>query len=173
MKTVGDTLEAFTVMTARPGFLLPEENGHSAYETITQASFPDHWKVIYFYPRDFDPACADQIAGFARLQPAFAERGAVLLGGSADNECVKLAWRRENAALERLNHHAFGDVKGELIDQLGVRDRDTGAALLATFIVDADNTIQHVSAGRLEAGCRPQEILRVLTALQDAAQAAR
>ncbi|MBN3723186.1 redoxin domain-containing protein [Burkholderia sp. Ac-20379] len=173
MKTVGDRLEAFTVVAARPGFLQPEENGHSAYETITEASFPDRWKVIYFYPRDFDAACADEIAGFARLQPAFAERGAVLLGGSADNECVKLAWRREHAALDRLNHYAFGDVKGELIDQLGVRDRDTGTALPATFIVDADNIIQHVSADRLEAGCRPEEILRVLDALLGAASAAR
>ncbi|KAF1051945.1 MAG: Alkyl hydroperoxide reductase C [Burkholderia gladioli] len=97
----------------------------------------------------------------------------MLLGGSADNECVKLAWRRENPALDRLNHYAFGDVKGELIDQLGVRDRDAGTALLATFIVDADNTIQHVSVDRLEAGCRPEDILRVLDALQGAARATR
>ncbi|MEX3613145.1 MAG: peroxiredoxin, partial [Burkholderia gladioli] len=64
------------------------------------------------------------------------------------------------------NHHAFGDVKGELIDQLGVRDHDAGVALCASFIVDPDNTIQHVSVDRLEVGRNPEEILRILDALR-------
>src|SRR5260363_357441 len=38
MKTVGDTLEAFTVTAAKPGFNQPEENGQSAFETITEHS---------------------------------------------------------------------------------------------------------------------------------------
>ncbi|MBU9422012.1 redoxin domain-containing protein [Burkholderia gladioli] len=164
MKTVGDILEAFTVTAARPGFHHHDENGQSAFETLTEASFPGKWKILYFYPRDFSPACASEIAAFARLQRQFEERDAVLLGGSSDNEFVKLAWRREHPALDRLNHHAFGDVKGELIDQLGVRDHDAGVALRASFIVDPDNTIQHVSVARLEVGRNPEEIVRILDA---------
>jgi peroxiredoxin (alkyl hydroperoxide reductase subunit C) len=166
MKTIGDKLEAFTVTAAKPGFNLPEEKGESAFEEITERSFPGKWKVIYFYPKDFTSLCPTEIVAFAKLQRQFENRDAVLLGGSVDNEYVKLAWRREHKDLDRLNHYAFGDVKGELIDQLGVRDKESGVALRATFIVDPDNVIQHVSVNNLSVGRSPDEVLRVLDALK-------
>ncbi|PXW27413.1 peroxiredoxin [Paraburkholderia caballeronis] len=166
MKTVGDKLETFTVTTAKPGFNHYEENGESAFEEITEQSFPGKWKVIYFYPKDFTFVCPTEIVEFAKLQRAFDDRDAVLMGGSVDNEYVKLAWRREHKDLDRLNHYAFGDVKGELIDQLGIRDKDAGVALRATFIVDPDNTIQHVSVNSLNVGRNPEEVLRILDGLQ-------
>lgn len=172
MKTVGDKLEAFTVTAAKPGFNEPEENGVSAFVEITEQTFSMKWKVIYFYPKDFTIVCPTEIVGFARLQKEFEDRETVLLGGSCDNEYVKLAWRRENKDLDRLNHYSFGDVKGELIDQLGVRDKEAGVALRATFIVDPDNTIQHVSVDNLNVGRSPDEVLRVLDALQTGAMCA-
>lgn len=169
MKTVGDQLEAFTVTAAKPGFNDPQANGESAFLEITERTFPTKWKVIYFYPKDFTHVCASEIVGFARLQKEFEDRDTVLLGGSCDNEYVKLAWRRENRDLDRLNHYSFGDVKGELIDQLGVRDKEQGVALRATFIVDPDNMIQHVCVDNLNVGRSPDETLRVLDALQTGA----
>lgn len=166
MKTVGDKLEAFTVTAAKPGFNQPEESGESAFVEITEQSFPGKWKVIYFYPKDFTVVCPTEIAAFAQLHKEFENREAVLMGGSCDNEYVKLAWRRENPALDRLNHYAFGDVKGELIDQLGIRDQEAGVALRATFVVDPDNVIQHVSVNSLSVGRSAAEVLRVLDALQ-------
>lgn len=115
---------------------------------------------------DFTFVCPTEIVEFAKLAKQFEERDAVLLGGSSDNEFVKLAWRREHKDLDKLNHYSFGDVKGELIDQLGVRDKEAGVALRATFIVDPDNTIQHVSVNNLNVGRSPEEILRILDGLQ-------
>jgi len=166
MKTVGDKLEPFTVTAAKPGFNHPEENGVSAFEDITETSFPGKWKIIYFYPKDFTFVCPTEIVEFGKLAKDFEERDAVLLGGSVDNEFVKLAWRREHKDLNKLNHYAFGDVKGELIDQLGVRDKEAGVALRATFIIDPDNTIQHVSVNNLNVGRNPEEVLRILDGLQ-------
>ena len=166
MKTVGDKVEAFTVAAAKPGFNNHEENGSSAFEEITEHSFPGKWKIIYFYPKDFTFVCPTEIVEFGKLANDFAERDAILLGGSVDNEFVKLAWRRANKDLDRLNHYAFGDVKGELIDQLGVRDKEAGVALRATFVVDPDNTIQHVSVNNLNVGRNPEEVLRILDGLQ-------
>ncbi|GAU01381.1 alkyl hydroperoxide reductase [Burkholderia stabilis] len=163
---MGDKLEAFTVVAAKPGFNHHEENGQSAFETVTEASFPGKWKIIYFYPKDFTFVCPTEIVEFAKLTKQFEERDAILLGGSSDNEFVKLAWRREHKDLDKLNHYAFGDVKGELIDQLGVRDKEAGVALRATFIVDPDNTIQHVSVNNLNVGRSPAEVLRILDGLQ-------
>ena len=166
MKTVGDKLEAFTVTAAKPGFNRHEENGQSAFEEITEQSFPGKWKILYFYPKDFTFVCPTEIVEFAKLQKDFEDRDTVLLGGSVANAYVKLAWRRAHQDLAKLNHYSFGDVKGELVDQLGVRDKEAGVALRATFIVDPDNTIQHVSVNNLDVGRNTQEILRILDGLQ-------
>jgi len=166
MKTVGDKLEAFRVTGVKPGFNHHEENGVSAFEEINEKSFPGKWKIIYFYPKDFTFVCPTEIVGFDKLARQFAERDAVLLGGSTDNEFSKLGWRREHKDLSKLNHYSFADVTGSLIDQLGVRDKEAGVALRATFIVDPDNTIQHVSVNNLNVGRSPEEVLRLLDGLQ-------
>jgi alkyl hydroperoxide reductase subunit AhpC len=166
MKTVGDKVEAFSVVGVKPGFNNHEENGVSAFETITEKSFPGKWKVIYFYPKDFTFVCPTEIVGFDKLGKQFEERDAVLLGGSTDNEFSKLGWRREHKDLTGLKHYSFADVTGSLIDQLGVRDKQAGVALRATFIVDPDNTIQHVSVNNLNVGRSPEEVLRLLDGLQ-------
>lgn len=166
MKTVGDKLEPFKVTGVKPGFNQHEENGVSAFEDITESSFPGKWKVIYFYPKDFTFVCPTEIVGFNKLAKDFEDRDAVLLGGSSDNEFVKLAWRREHPDLNKLGHYQFGDTTGALIDQLGVREKGAGVALRATFIVDPDNTIQHVSVNNLNVGRSPEEVLRILDGLQ-------
>jgi len=166
MKTVGDKLEPFKVTGVKPGFNQHEENGVSAFEDITESSFPGKWKVIYFYPKDFTFVCPTEIVGFNKLAKDFEDRDAVLLGGSVDNEFVKLAWRREHPDLNKLGHYQFGDTTGSLVDQLGVRDKSEGVALRATFIVDPDNTIQHVSVNNLNVGRNPEEVLRLLDGLQ-------
>ncbi len=166
MKTIGDKLEAFKVVGVKPGFNNPEENGVSAFEDLTEQSFPGKWKVIYFYPKDFTFVCPTEIVGFAKLNKDFEERDAVLLAGSTDNEYCKLGWRRDHKDLSKLNHYMFADVTGALVDQLGVRDKTDGVALRATFIVDPDNTIQHVSVNGLNVGRSPEEVLRILDGVQ-------
>jgi lipoyl-dependent peroxiredoxin subunit C len=166
MKTVGEKLESFSVVGVKPGFNQHEEKGQSAFETITETSFPGKWKVIYFYPKDFTFVCPTEITGYAKLAKDFEDRDAVLMAGSTDNEFCKLAWRREHKDLKGLNHWQFADTTGSLIDQLGVRDKIAGVALRATFIVDPHNTIQHVTVNNLDVGRSPEETLRILDALQ-------
>jgi lipoyl-dependent peroxiredoxin subunit C len=162
MKTIGQQLEAFSVTGVKPGFNQHEENGVSAFETITEKSFPGKWKVLYFWPKDFTFVCPTEIVAFDKLARQFEERDAVLLGGSTDNEFSKLGWRREHQDLSRLKHWSFGDSNGSLVDMLGVRDAKEGVALRATFIVDPDN----VSVNNLNVGRNPDEVLRILDGLQ-------
>ena len=56
---------------------MPEENGVSAFETITQDSFEGKWKVIFFYQKDFTFVCPTEIVEFAKLNEEFADRDAV------------------------------------------------------------------------------------------------
>jgi len=166
MKTVGNVVEAFRVVGVKPGFNLPEENGQSAFENLTEQSFSGKWKVIYFYPKDFTFVCPTEIVAYNKLARDFEDRDAVLLAGSGDNEFVKLAWRREHKDLSQLAHWQFADPAGQLIDQLGIRDAANGVPLRATFIVDPNNVIQHVTVNNLDVGRNAEETLRVLDALQ-------
>ena len=165
MKTVGDKLEAFRVVGVKPGFNQHEEKGQSAFETITEKSFPGKWKVIYFYPKDFTFVCPTEIAEFGKLAREFEDRDAVVLGGSTDNEFVKLAWRRDHKDLKGHPAWQFADTTGTLVDGLGIRSAD-GVAYRATYIVDPHNVIQHVYVNNLNVGRNPQDTLRVLDALQ-------
>jgi peroxiredoxin (alkyl hydroperoxide reductase subunit C) len=165
MLGVGDKLPDFSVTGVKPGFNSHEENGASAFEEITQASFPKKWKIIYFYPKDFTFICPTEIAEFGRLNKEFADRDAVVLGGSSDNEFCKLAWRRDHPDLDKHPAWQFADTTGSLIDGLGIRAPE-GVALRATYIVDPHNVIQHVTVNGLNVGRNPQETLRVLDGLQ-------
>lgn len=166
MLGIGDKIEEFEVTGVKPGFNTHEENGASAFETITEKSFEGKWKVFYFYPKDFTFVCPTEIVEFANLEEDFADRDAVVLGGSTDNEFCKLAWRREHSELKGLNQWQFADTNGSLIDQLGIREPEAGVALRATFIVDPHNVIQHVAVNGLNVGRNPKETLRILDALQ-------
>jgi len=174
MKTVGDKLKPFAVVGVKPGKLTPDD----AFETITDKSFEGKWKVFVFYPKDFTFVCPTEIVAYDKLNKDFADRDAVLLVGSTDNEFCKLAWRSAHEDLKKTTSWMFADVKREsysevdgyenlsLADQLGVFFNPAGAALRATFIVDPQNVIQHVTVNNLDVGRNPDETLRVLDALQ-------
>lgn len=166
MLGIGDKLPEFKIMGVKPKFMVHEENGQGAFEEITQDSFAGKWKVIFFYPKDFTFVCPTEIVAFAEINGDFEDRDTVVLGGSTDNEFCKLAWRREHKDLNQLNQWSFADCNGALANALGVLDKKAGVALRATFIVDPDNTIQHVSVNGLNVGRNPKETLRILDALQ-------
>lgn len=165
MLGIGDKLPQFSVTGVKPGFNFHEENGKSAFEPLTEASFEGKWKVLFFYPKDFTFVCPTEIAEFARLAKDFEDRDAVVLGGSTDNEFCKLAWRRDHKDLNRLGIWQFADTNGSLTDGLGVRS-PAGVAYRYTFVIDPDNVIQHVYANNLNVGRAPKDTLRVLDALQ-------
>ena len=165
MKGVGEKLDDFNIVGVKPKFHEHEESGESAFETIDEKSFPEKWKVIYFYPKDFTFICPTEIVEYAKLNKEFLDRDCVVLGGSTDNEHCKLAWRREHKDLNKLDQWSFADTEGTLVDALGIRSEE-GVALRATFIVDPHNIIQHVSVNNLNVGRNPTETLRILDALQ-------
>jgi len=163
MKTIGDKLTHFAVTGVKPG--QPED----AFFAIDETSFAGKWKVIVFYPKDFTFVCPTEIVAYDKLNSDFEDRDAVLLTGSTDNEFCKLAWQKSHEDLIKITHTQFADTqRGELslAEQLGVFYAPAGAALRATFIVDPDNTIQHITVNNLDVGRSPEETLRILDALQ-------
>lgn len=165
MKTVYDKLPPFEVTGVPPGAL----GADTQFTQLNNESFPGKWKVIVFYPKDFTFVCPTEIVEYDKLVQDFEDRDAVLLTGSTDNEFVKIAWRNAHDGLRATKHWQFADTQRgvfSLAESLGVFNHARGAALRATFIVDPDNVIQHVTVNNLDVGRSAAEALRILDACQ-------
>jgi peroxiredoxin (alkyl hydroperoxide reductase subunit C) len=138
----------------------------TAFQIFRSDGFRGRWQVIFFWPKDFTFVCPTEIAAFGALAREFADRGAQLLGASTDSEYVHLAWRRSHPDLKELPYPMLSDIKRELATALGILDAKEGVCLRATFIVDPQGTIRFASANDLSVGRSPEEVLRVLDALQ-------
>ena len=157
MLTIGDTFPQFTAKAVE---------ANKQFSDITERTYDGKWKVYFFWPKDFTFVCPTEIAAFGKLEREFRDRDAQLLGVSTDSEYVHLAWRGSHPDLKDLPFPMIADLKRELSSALGILHRTEGVALRATFIVDPENIIRFVSVNDLDVGRNPQEVLRVLDALQ-------
>ena len=136
------------------------------FETISNESYAGKWKVYFFWPKDFTFVCPTEIAAFGKLNSEFADRDAQVLGGSTDSEFVHHAWRTHHPDLKNLPFPMLSDIKHELSTALGILDAGAGVCQRATFIVDPEGVIRFVYVTDLSVGRNPQEVIRVLDALQ-------
>lgn len=160
MLTVGDKLPEFELQAC-----VSLEKGKE-FTTINNKSFPGKWTVLFLWPMDFTFICPTEIAEFGRRNADFADRDAQLLGASTDTHFVHLAWRKDHPDLRELPYPMLADTKRELSTALGILHKTDGVALRATFIVDPEGIIRHVSVNDLSVGRNVDEVLRVLDALQ-------
>jgi lipoyl-dependent peroxiredoxin subunit C len=137
-----------------------------AFKPFKNNSHPGKWQVFFFWPKDFTFVCPTEIAAFGKLDKEFKARDAQLLGVSIDSEFVHHAWRREKEELRNLPFPMLSDIKRELSSTLGILDPQAGVSQRATYVVDPQGIIRFVYVTDLSVGRNPQEVLRVLDALQ-------
>ena len=119
------------------------------------------WTVVYFYPKDFTFICPTEIADMDYLVDE-----ADVIGISGDNEYCKLAWKEQNSAIRNIRHILAADCGLYLANELGIVDEENGVPFRATYIVDPEGIIQHVSVNALDTGRNANEVLRTLQALK-------
>ena len=160
MLTIGEQFPEFTVKA------VVSSDVNAPFVEINNKTYPNKWRVFFFWPKDFTFVCPTEIAEFGRLSADFSERDTILLGGSTDSEFVHLAWQQQKEELMNLPFPMLADVKRELTQALGILDKHEGVSQRATFIVDPQNIIRFVMVTDLNVGRNPKEVLRVLDALQ-------
>jgi peroxiredoxin (alkyl hydroperoxide reductase subunit C) len=159
MLTVGNKLPQFKLKATVSNDL------KNAFVDIDNNTYKGKWLVLFFYPKDFTFVCPTELTGFAKLDQAFKDRDAQLLTGSTDSEFVHHAWRTHHKDLNNLPFPMLADIKREFVSALGILGED-GVAQRATFIVDPQGVIRFAYVTDLNVGRSPEEVLRVLDALQ-------
>ena len=160
MLGIGDKFPAY----ALTGVVSNDPN--KAFAQFKGSDQAGKWQVVFFWPKDFTFVCPTEIAAFGKLNREFSDRGAQLFGVSIDSEFVHLAWRRDKEELRQLPFPMLSDIKRELSSALGILDKEAGVAQRATYVVDPEGIIRFVYITDLSVGRNPQEVLRVLDALQ-------
>jgi peroxiredoxin (alkyl hydroperoxide reductase subunit C) len=92
---------------------------------------------------------------------------ATVVGFSGDNEFCKKAWKESLPdTLGGIRHTLLADCGLKLSHELGIVDFANLVSLRATFIVDPEDKIQHVSVNALDTGRSAEEVLRTLQGLK-------
>ena len=159
MLTVGDKFPQFK-LNANVG----REKGKE-FKSISNDDVKGKWLVFYSYPKDFTFICPTEIVEFGKHEKDFADRDAVVLGGSTDNEFSHLAWRNAHPDLANVPTPLV-HIAPRFAEELGIMHKQEGAALRATYIVDPDGIIRSVQVYDLSVGRNVNEVLRTLDALQ-------
>lgn len=157
MLTVGQKFPQFDVQAC----VSLEKNG---FKKINNKTYEGKWVVYFFYPKDFTFICPTELVEFAKKNKEFADRNAVLLAGSTDNEFSHQAWRKSHPDLKDLPYPMIAAQK--LAFDLGIVDPNENACLRSTFIVDPHGIIQFSASYPLSVGRSVPETIRVLDAIQ-------
>lgn len=160
MLTIGQKLPEFSLTG------VVSSDPKTAFETISNNTYKGKWLVLFAWPKDFTFVCPTEIAAFGKLNRDFADRDTQVLGLSTDSDYVHLAWRQNHADLNDLPFPMLSDIKRELSTALGILNDDAGVCNRATFIVDPEGMIRHVSVNDLKVGRNVDEVMRTLDALQ-------
>ena len=160
MLSVGDKFPSITVPVQQGTSALP------AGETLDLGATNGKWKIVFYWPKDFTFVCPTEIVGYGELKGDFADRDAELIGASTDTAHVHFAWRKSDEQLANADFPWIADNSKRLAEALGILHSEEGVAYRATFLVDPENVIQHVTVNGLNVGRNPAETLRILDALQ-------
>jgi peroxiredoxin Q/BCP len=126
------------VGSVAPDFTLPSQEGSA----VGLKDCHGKWVVLYFYPKDQTPGCTREAHNFQVDSTKYAERGAVVLGVSADN----VDSHKRFCAKEGLNFKLLADTDHKVTEAYGSLT-NMGVVKFAarhTFIIDPNGKIAKV-----------------------------
>ena len=159
MLTVGDKFPAFSLKAVRTSEI-------GDFPLVTDQSDKGKWKLFFFWPKDFTFICPTEIMGYGDLYTQFKERNCIVYGCSTDSDFVHVAWRKHHDGLKNSPFAWLSDIRKELSNALGILHKQEGVCLRATYLVDPEGVIRHVSINDLSVGRNVEETLRILDGLQ-------
>jgi peroxiredoxin Q/BCP len=128
--------------TQAPDFTLPDENGTE----VSLSQFRGKKVVIYFYPKDDTPGCTKEACNFRDNYDAILEKGAVVLGVSADSQKSHQKFKSKY----ELPFFLLSDPDKAMIQQYGawgekkMYGKTYEGVIRSTYVIDEDGKIAKV-----------------------------
>ena len=158
---VGEVVPPFTRTAVQAG-------NENAFPVPLRGS-EGRWLVLIFYPRDFSFVCPTELTAFSARLEDFQRRGCQLLGISVDTVELHREWLSAPAAQGGLGPLRFplaSDPDGAAARAFGVWVEEKGVSLRGLFLIDPEGILQYSVIHNLSVGRSPDEVLRVIDALQ-------
>ena len=125
-----------------PPFSLPRDGGGN----VSLADYASKKLVLFFYPRADTPGCTREAIDFTRLESAFADEGAAVLGISADTVKAQESFR----AKHQLSVPLISDEQHEILEAYGawgeksMYGRNFMGIIRTTVLIGADGRIAKI-----------------------------
>jgi peroxiredoxin Q/BCP len=125
-----------------PPFSLPRDGGGS----VSLADHAGKKLVLFFYPRADTPGCTREAIDFTRLNSAFADEGATVLGVSADTVKAQESFRSKH----QLSVPLMSDEQHEMLEAYGawgeksMYGRTFMGIIRTTVLIGADGRIARI-----------------------------
>lgn len=125
--------------TKAPEFTLTDENGSE----VSLSQFRGKKAVVYFYPKDDTPGCTKEACGFRDNYDAILEKGAVVIGISADSEASHGKFKSKYG----LPFYLLSDPDKKAIQAFGAWGEKTRQGktyegiMRSTFVIDEEGTV--------------------------------
>jgi thioredoxin-dependent peroxiredoxin len=125
-----------------PSFSLPRNGGGN----VSLADYPGRKLVLFFYPRADTPGCTREAIDFTRLESAFADAGAAVLGISADPVKAQESF----SAKHQLSIPLISDEQHEMLEAYGawgeksMYGRNFMGIIRTTVLIGADGRIAKI-----------------------------
>ncbi len=155
---------------AAPDFDLPcVMAADAAPRPVRRSDYAGRWLMLVFYPGDFTFVCPTELAALSARHADFARRDCSLLGISADPIEMHRQWLAAPPAeggLGPLQFPLASDPAGEAARAYGVWAEARQVSNRGLFLIDPAGVLQYAVVHNLNVGRNPDEVLRVLDALQ-------
>jgi peroxiredoxin Q/BCP len=146
-----------------PDFTLTSATG----EPVTLSDFRGRSNVVlYFYPKDYTPACTLEACAFRDSYEAFREAGAEVIGVSTDSA----ASHRRFAGRFGLPFLLLSDHDGAVRSLYGVPRTMGLFPGRVTYLIDREGVVRHVFSSQFQPNKHVTEALAVLKSLRDNTQ---
>lgn len=146
---------------AAPDFTLKDADG----KNVSLSDFRGRDVILYFYPKDDTPGCTKEACGFRDAWTELQERGAVVLGVSADDA----ASHQRFAAKYRLPFTLLSDPDHKVMREYGaygektLYGKKTVGVIRSTVWIGPDGRVRRHWARVPDAAEHPDKVLEALS----------